>query len=225
MSILVVDDHVELVQLVARSLARDSFRVITANGVAAASGALRDPTVELVVLDLGLPDGSGIELCRQLRRDNRHLPILVLTANNAVSSRVECLEAGADDYLGKPFAVAELRARVRALLRRARRPVSPVHTLGEVVLDFSARRATVCGRLAPITAKEWAILDTLAAAAGAVVKREELLDRVWPGDDEDRAASLEVLISRIRRKLDKDVVRTVRNQGYALAQPETLALR
>jgi two-component system, OmpR family, response regulator len=171
-----------------------------------------------MVLDLGLPDGSGRELCRDLRRRGNPIPILVLTAESAVSSRVACLDAGADDFLGKPFAVVELRARVRALGRRAISLRTFAYERGDVFLDFAARRALVAGREAPITAREWSILELLAGRSGRVVSRSELLDGVWSEISDATNASLDVLIGRIRKKLGANVVRTVRGEGYALGE-------
>lgn len=215
MRILVVDDHQEVRELVERALGRDDHVVSAAGSAQTARDLLATRDFDLIVLDLGLPDGSGQELCRALRRDGNTAPILVLTARSAVASRVESLDAGADDYLGKPFAVAELRARVRALGRRSGTVRTFVHERDGLLLDFSARRAVVNGQEAPITAREWSILELLAGRKGRVVSRRELLDAVW-GDASDSAnASLDVLIARIRRKLAADVIRTVRNEGYA----------
>lgn len=214
--ILIVDDHVELLQLLQQSLAHDELQVTTKTNAADALEVLRAAPVQLLVLDLGLPDESGIELCRKLRAEGKTLPILILTARTAVKSRVDCLDAGADDYLTKPFAVAELRARVRALLRRSQASTSSVYRRGVVSLNFATRRAEVNGQEAPITAREWAILEVLGAVAGAVVPRQQLLTRVWNDADESKLASLDVLISRIRRKLGNDVVRTLRGGGYSL---------
>jgi two-component system OmpR family response regulator len=149
--------------------------------------------------------------------------ILVLTAQSAVASRVRCLDAVADDYLSKPFAVAvaELRARVRALSRRVRVGPPPLLQRGKAVLDFEGRRATLDAREAPITAREWAILECLARARGAVVSRQELLERVWTRNDAAAAASPEVLIGRIRRKLGNDLIRTLRGGGYVLVPNAT----
>jgi DNA-binding response OmpR family regulator len=130
---------------------------------------------------------------------------------------VESLDAGADDYLSKPFALAELRARVRALGRRTKSVRAYVYDRAGISLDFSARRAVIAGHEAPITAREWSILELLAAAGGRVISRGELLDSVWGEVSDANSASLDVLIGRIRRKLSSDLVRTVRGEGYALA--------
>jgi len=215
MRVLVVDDNTELLDLVSRALARDGHAVSPAVSVRAAREQVDAHPFDVIVLDLGLPDGSGRELCRELRRLGNVTPILVLTAQTAVASRVESLDAGADDYLGKPFAVAELRARVRALGRRRATQHGFVHRHGELLLDFSGRRATVRDAEAPLTSREWSILDVLAARKGRVVTRQELLESVWGDATEAASASLDVLIGRIRRKLTPDVIRTVRGEGYA----------
>ena len=216
MRILVVDDNEELLDLVGRSLASDGNETVCATTVSGALRELATHRIDLVVLDLGLPDGSGIDLCRQLRAARNLLPILVLTADRAVASRVQCLDAGADDYLGKPFAVAELRARVRALARRAHVGGREPFVIGDCRLDFAARCATVAGQQAPITTREWAILELLVTRGGGIVSRDELLQSAWRRVDDSARTSLDVLISRIRRKLGPQVVRTVRGEGYAL---------
>lgn len=216
MRVLVVDDHEEVLELVERALVRDAHTVVTARSVNEARALFTAESVELVVLDLGLPDGSGEGFCRELRAGSRGPAILILTAENRVASRVRCLDAGADDYLSKPFAVAELRARVRALSRRTRGRAPKLLEKGDVRLDFSARRALRAEKEAPVTAREWAILELLAASQGRVVPRGELLEQVWQKSGEAESASLEVLIGRIRRKLGSELVRTVRGEGYAL---------
>jgi DNA-binding response OmpR family regulator len=216
MRVLVVDDHTEVLELLERALLRDGHRVTC---VSSAEGALEECSArepELVVIDLGLPGMSGEDLCRTLRASGSGAGILILTAESAVASRVRCLDAGADDYLTKPFAIAELRARVRALSRRAQSSAPGQLVNGKLVLDFASRRARVGGIEAPITAREWAILEILSRTPGRVVKRSVLLEQLWKDSAESAAASLEVLIGRIRKKLGDDAVRTVRGEGYAL---------
>lgn len=218
MLVLVVDDNTELLELVATSLQREGHRVVTAASATDAEARLAAQSFDVIVLDVALPDGSGIEVCRKARARGVATPILFLTANAAVDRRVEGLDAGADDFLGKPFAVAELRARVRALGRRAGLPAAARRwTRAGVELDFPKRRATVEGREVPLTAKEWSILDVLASAGGDVVARARILAEVWSDGDSSAAASLDVLMTRIRKKLGSDTVRTLRGEGYALA--------
>ena len=215
MHVLVVDDDEELAELVERSLVRDGHTVKSAPALLSAHEALLE-SFELIVLDIGLPDGSGIELCRELRRAQRPEPILLLTAQSAVAQRVEGLDAGADDYLVKPFAVAELRARARALGRRRASVPSAAHRWESVELDLAARRAWRDGADVELTGREWAILDALVRSRGRVVARDRLLEDVWGEVSEAAGASLEVLVGRIRRKLGRGLVRTARGIGYAI---------
>lgn len=215
MRVLIVDDDHELTALVERSLVRDGHVATLASSVGAARRALIEAH-DVVVLDIGLPDGSGVELCRELRDRGRSEPILLLTAQSAVAERVAGLDAGADDYMVKPFAVAELRARVRALGRRRASPVAVRHRWKNVELDLSGRRAWRDQVEVEITAREWAILDALVRSRGRVVQRERLLSEGWGEVTDAAAASLEVLIGRIRRKLGRGLVRTARGLGYAI---------
>ncbi len=215
MRILVVDDDPELAELLSQGLARDGHRVDTVGSLSAARDALTREH-DVVVLDVGLPDGSGLSLCRELRDAGDATPILVLTARSGVAERVEGLDAGADDYLAKPFALAELRARVRALARRRGNPVAMVHESGDVRLDVSRRRAQRDGLEVELTPREWGIMEALATRGGRLVPRAQLLEEVWGDVTPAAAKSLEVLIGRIRRKLGRDIVRTLRGQGYAI---------
>lgn len=215
MRILVVDDDPELAELVERALAREGHVTTVADSIEAAREELTEPQ-DVIVLDIGLPDGSGVELCRELRDRGRAEAILLLTAQSAVVQRVEGLNAGADDYLVKPFAVAELRARVRALGRRRSSPPTVRHAWKNVELDLAARRAWRDGVEVEVTAREWAILEILARSQGRVVSRDRLLEHAWGEVSEAAGASLEVLVGRIRRKLGRGLVRTARGRGYAL---------
>lgn len=215
MRVLIVDDDPELAELVSRSLAREGHAVTTAGDLASARAALVE-AFDVVILDLGLPDGSGLELCRELRAAGASVPILLLTAQSAVGERVAGLNAGADDYVVKPFALAELRARVRALGRRRESAPSVTYRSGDLEIDLSARRARRLGLEVELTPREWVVLECLAGSRGRVVSRDRLLEEGWGESSEAASASLEVLVGRIRRKLGRDAIRTVRGQGYAI---------
>jgi DNA-binding response OmpR family regulator len=216
MDVLIVDDSAELLDLVERALSREGHEVRVAATIAQARQRIAERPPELMVLDLALPDGTGIELCRALRGEDARFPILLLTAHGEVPQRVAGLDAGADDFLAKPFAIAELRARVRALGRRGPsvRPTTTV-VLGEAQLDLAARRAVREERELPLTAREWEVLELLINRQGRVVSRGTILELIW-GEITDKASdSLDVIMARIRRKLGPEAIRTVRGEGYA----------
>ncbi len=216
MRVLVVDDDPDVVAVLARALERDGHAVSTAGSLAASREAV-GAGVDLLVLDLGLPDGCGLELCRELRRLESALPILILTASTQVELRVQGLDAGADDYLTKPFALAELRARARALGRRGPVARSFFHVHLDVMLDFAGRSARRASTEVPVTAREWAILEQLASRAGRLTTRSDLLEVIW-GDTSDSAGnSLEVLLARLRKKFGADIINTLRGEGYSLS--------
>jgi two-component system OmpR family response regulator len=220
MNVLVVDDDEETADFVARALDREGFVTTIASDRARAEVEMTARRFDVVVLDVMLPDGSGVDLCRSMRASASTTPVLFLSARGTVGARVEGLSAGGDDYLPKPFAVKELVARVRALGRRG--PLSrPERTVvGGVTIDLLARRAERKGEELPLTAREWAILELLLARAGHVVPFDELLEALW-GESTTRArASLEVIMTRLRKKLHDGtanrVIRNVRGVGYRL---------
>jgi two-component system OmpR family response regulator len=216
MHLSIVDDHAELLDLVERALTRDGHVVRCSKSLAEARAALLAHTPDVLILDLALPDGTGIDFCKELRADGASFPILLLTAHGEVPQRVAGLDAGADDFLAKPFAMAELRARVRALSRRGNVERSLVLHWGELKLDFGARRAARAEREVPLTAREWALIELFAQRLGRVVARADILDSVWGEQSEQASASLDVLIGRLRRKLGLEALRTVRGAGYML---------
>ena len=178
--------------------------------------ALRGEPFDALLVDWQLPDGSGLDWLRARRARGDRTPALMLTARDRLVQRIEGLDAGADDYLVKPFAIAELRARVRALGRRREREPLAVLKRGDVELDFDSRRAYRAGLEVSLTAREWAIVELLARAQGRVVARDALLAEVWGEPSEAANASLGVLMSRIRRKLGHELIRLVRGEGHAL---------
>lgn len=220
MHVLVVDDDAETLELVASVLRREGHRSTLATGPAEALRALAAASFDVIVLDVMLGERSGLELCAELREAGLQAPILFLSARGTVRARVDGLDAGGDDYLAKPFAVRELLARIRALGRRgpSLRPAM-VHA-GDVHLDFAARKAFVAAREVPVTSREWEVLGVLADARGQIVNFDDMLERAWGEVSEGGRASLEVIMSRLRRKLDvpgsRGLIRTARGLGYAL---------
>ncbi len=217
MNVLVVEDSAPTRDLLVRALGDAGMHVVTAARVSSGLRLVRETAPDVIVLDLMLPDGDGLGLCRELRAGGVTTPILCLSARGEVADRVLGLEAGADDYLRKPFAIAELRARIHALARRG--GVSPPRRLevGDVQIDFTARRLVAGTDEVPLTGREWAVLEYLAAREGRVVARDALLEDVWHGSSAAASESLEVILSRLRRKLEPARatwgLRTVRGEG------------
>jgi two-component system response regulator QseB len=182
----------------------------------AAQKALRSGVFDLVVLDLGLPKTPGLEVLRWLRARGNRVPVLILTARDAVKERVTALDAGADDYVGKPFDLDELCARVRALHRRSLGSASAVLSHGGIAIDTSGRSVTCDGRQIALSPKEFAILQTLVENAGKVVPRERLMTSIYGWDDDIGSNVLEVHIHHLRRKLATASLKAVRGVGYRL---------
>lgn len=220
MNVLVVEDDAETSAFVSRALTRERMRVTTAADCAQAEGAMVAADFDVLVLDVMLPDGSGLDLCRRLREASSAVPVLFLSAKGAVAARVDGLSAGGDDYLPKPFALRELVARVRALGRRGPLLRPNRTSVGDVSIDLHARRAERSGAELPLTAREWAILELLLARQGRVVTFDEMLETLWGETSERTRASLEVIMTRLRRKLRggaaDGIIVTVRGVGYRL---------
>jgi DNA-binding response OmpR family regulator len=218
MRILIIEDSPPTRDLLRRSLEDGGHSVSLASRVSTGLRLATSSPYEVLVIDVMLPDGSGIELCRTLRHQGVHTPILFLTAKGEVDDRIAGLDAGADDYLRKPFALAELHARIRALGRR-QGLAAPAHIeRGSIRIDFAARRLECAGETVPLTGREWAVLEVLVARAGRVVPRQELLESAWPNPHPAASDSLDVIVSRLRRKLghsgEGEWIRTVRGEGY-----------
>ena len=221
MRILLVEDSRRVVSVVCAALKNTAYSVTAASTCAGASRELAASSFDLAILDVGLPDGSGLDVCRQARSAGYDLPMLLLTARADVSDRVAGLDAGADDYLGKPFASAELVARIRALARRGPRWTDSRREFGTLLIDRDRRVIARGEAQLALTPREFEIVALLAWADGRVVARDDLLESIWGDATEGAAASLDVLLARIRRKLatreSGDVIRTVRNVGYSWA--------
>ncbi|GAA3212958.1 response regulator transcription factor [Nonomuraea helvata] len=214
---LVVEDHLELAESVARVLRREGMAIDVVHDGAAALERAELTSYDVVVLDRDLPGIHGDEVCDRLISRGVPSRVLMLTASGTLADRVEGLSLGADDYLAKPFAYAELVARIRALARRAQPPVPPVLTNGDLRLDSGQRIATRAGLRLALTPKELAVLEYLLAARGRVVSSEELLERVWDEAADPFTTTVKATINRLRAKLgDPPLIETVPRSGYRI---------
>ena len=217
MRVLVVEDEVVLADVVARGLRQAGLAVdIACDGEEALQKAVATP-YEVVVLDRGLPGIHGDDVCRELLASVPAPRILMLTAAGNVDARIEGLAIGADDYLPKPFVMAELVARIRALGRRPAAATPPILVAGGLVVDPARREATREGRVLPLTRKEFGVLEVLVAAAGRVVSAEELLERVWDEEADPFTNAVRITVMTLRRKLGEPLlIETVIGVGYRL---------
>ncbi|NDA54330.1 MAG: DNA-binding response regulator [Actinobacteria bacterium] len=218
---LVAEDDAAVRSAVVRVLELDGYRVQAVKDGRAALDALIDATPDAAVLDVMMPFVDGFTVCREIRHRGNRVPILLLTAKVEVDDRVAGLDAGADDYLVKPFAIAELSARVRALLRRNAVPESGADvTVGSISLNRDTRNVERNGRRIELTKTEFNLLELLADQAGLVVSRETIYENVWGYNFETNSKSLDVYVGYLRRKLsvndEPDPIRTVRGVGYCL---------
>ncbi len=221
MRILLVEDEPSAARFIAKGLREATYAVdIAADGTSAAIQCQQND-YDAVVLDVMLPGRDGLSVCRELRAAGSDVPVLMLTARDAIEARVAGLDAGADDYLTKPFDFRELLARVRALTRRDRRPLAPARIdVGDISIDVPARRVYRRGGEVSLTSREYALLEFLARRAGEVVGRAEIAEHVWDEHYDPFSNVVDVYIQRLRRKLDEpgvpSAIRTRRGQGYQL---------
>ncbi len=217
MRVLVVEDDIRVGNALDAALRRQRFEVVRA---ASAAEALAAPSVDLILLDLGLPDGDGIDLCRRLRDEENDVAIIAVTARAEERDRITGLRSGADDYLVKPYSMAELSARIEAVLRRVRPKPPPARTVGDLRVDLAAHTVTRAGRPVTLTRKEFDLLAALARAPGVTVPRDRLLIEVWGTCWPGGGRTLDVHIATLRGKLgDPPLITTVRGIGYRLTGP------
>jgi two-component system response regulator QseB len=215
--LLLVEDDAMIGAAAQEGLRRDGHAVDWVRDGAQASAALANGVYEAMLLDLGLPKRDGLSVLREVRAKRSDIPVIVITARDAVADRVAGLDAGADDYLVKPFDLDELAARIRAVVRRRAGRAAAVLQAGDLELDTAARRARWKGREVALSAREFTLLETLAERPGAYFTRAQLEDRLYGWGEEVGSNAVEVHIHALRRKLDPSVIRTVRGLGYCLS--------
>jgi two-component system response regulator MprA len=223
----VVDDERGVRELLRRVLTLDGYEVLTADGGAAALDLITGEVPDAVLLDVGMPDVDGLEVCRRLRRIGERVPILMLTARSAVSDRIEGLDAGADDYIVKPFDVDELKARLRALLRRSRARSGDLPrellTFEELQLDSARYGALVGDRFTELTRTEYQLLELFMLNPGQVMSHSQIYKRVWGYDFGVSSNALRVYVGYLRHKLEdvgcRQLIQTVWGVGYVLREP------
>jgi DNA-binding response OmpR family regulator len=221
MRILLVEDDVEAAAVLARGLREHAYAVDVVEDGGAALEAVSANDYDVVVLDWMLPERDGVSVCRAFRGEGLTVPVLMLTARDALVDRIEGLDSGADDYLTKPFELDELLARLRALLRRGPALKPTVLTVGDLRIDTRTRKVERAARPVELTAKEYALLEFLAHRAGEVVGRADISEHVWDADFDAFSNRIEVYVQRLRRKLDDGhpvkLIRTRRGEGYTLS--------
>ena len=220
MRVLLIEDDDAIGRAVREQVAADGHAVDWAKRLADAEDCLGTAAYDLILLDLMLPDGRGLDFLTRRRKAGDAMPVIVLTARDQISDRIAGLNAGADDYLVKPFDLSELSARIAAVGRRYAGNPNPLIALGDLEIDIAARRVRRDGRRVELTAREWALFEALLQRPGFILSKVQLEDRLYAFDDEvDGGNAIEAHISRLRKKLGHDAVTTVRGVGYRLGTP------
>jgi two-component system OmpR family response regulator len=225
MRILIVEDDAVLADAMSSELRKSRYAVDCLASGAAADSALLAQDYEAVILDLGLPDMDGLEVLRRLRKRRKSVPVLILTARDAVDDRVRGLDLGADDYLIKPIELQELAARMRAVVRRAQGEFDGEVALGRLLLDAAGRRVLLDGASLELSSREFAVLEILMMRKGRVVSKDALMQGLYESDQEVGVNAVEIFIHRVRKKVQNSGVniRTVRGLGYLLEPAAPLA--
>jgi two-component system OmpR family response regulator len=216
--ILLIEDEPALGQAVREHVAAQGHAVDHVLRLDDARAALHAVDYGLILLDLHLPDGLGIALLKSLRSAGDHRPVIILTARDQIRDRIEGLNAGADDYLVKPFDLDELNARVAAVARRTTGNPAPTVRLGDIEIDQAGREVRRGGRRVDVTGREWAVLDRLLGARARTVTKEQIEEALYPFGAEIESNTIEVHVSRLRKKLGRDFIETVRGIGYRLGR-------
>ncbi len=218
MRILLVEDDSMIGESMRQGLRQDGFTVDWAQDGRAAELAIENGVYDLLVLDLGLPKKEGLDVLKQLRRRGNKMPVLIVTARDAVADRIKGLDAGADDYLVKPFDLNELAARIRALMRRWSGRADPVIRCGKLTLNLATREVTFEDKPVFLSAREFALLDAFLDRPGAVLSREQLEEKLYGWGGEVQSNTVEVYIHALRKKLGPNFIKNVRGVGYRVSK-------
>jgi DNA-binding response OmpR family regulator len=216
--ILIAEDEARIVSFLEKGLRASGYTTLAVETGIDALALARDDSFDLLVLDLGLPGLDGQEVLTRMRARGERMPVVVLTARDGVEETVRSLEGGADDYVTKPFRFEELLARIRVRLRDGQTSETTVLRAGEITLDLRTRRAALDDKVVELTAREFALLETLLRHAGQVMSREQLLSHVWGYDFDPGSNVVDVYVRYLRRKLGADLIETVRGMGYRLTR-------
>jgi two-component system OmpR family response regulator len=216
LKLLLVEDDAMIGRALLDALREEGYAVNWVRDGAAADATLTSEPYDLVVLDLGLPQRDGLDVLRGLRARGSSLPVLVATARDAIGDRVAGLDAGADDYIVKPFDIDELQARIRALIRRSAGRATPLISHKGVMLNPATREAALNGEPVALSAREWAVLEPMLQRPGAVFSRAQLEEKLYGWKDEVSSNAVEVYIHGLRKKLGADLIKTVRGLGYVV---------
>jgi two-component system OmpR family response regulator len=217
MRILLIEDDSVLGEAVRDHIASLGYGVDWVKSLDNAREAMTTTTYELLLLDLNLPDGRGFDFLRDLRQKGSAAPVIILTAQDQIASRIASLNAGADDYLIKPFDLSELSARVGAVARRYGGNPNPLLRLGDLDIDLAQRFISVAGRSVDLTAREWAVFERLARRPNVIIAKSDIEDSLYEFGAEVDSNTVEVYVSRLRKKLGRDAIATVRGAGYKIS--------
>lgn len=217
MRVLLLEDHASLAEAIATHLKAKGLTVDIASTIREAQSALRAAPFDALLLDLSLPDGDGLDLLNRIRQQGSAVPVIIMTARDQITERIQGLEAGADDYVVKPFDLNELLARLQAVMRRYAQTPAPVARVGKFEIDRVGQRVLKGGVDVQLSAKEWALFEKLASMPNAIVSKEQLLESMYGFSEEIFTNTLEVYVNRLRKKLGREAIETVHGQGYRFA--------
>ena len=220
MRILLLEDNADLADAITSRLKSKDFVVDITSNIQAAESALAVGSFDLALFDLSLPDGSSLALLQKLRRQGKTIPVIIITARDQISDRITGLEAGADDYLVKPFDLDEMIARIHTIMRRYEGNPNPVIKFGNIQIDQSGHRVFVSNVEVELTAKEWAVVQKLSSQPGHIFSKEQMEATLYNFESDVGSNTLEVYVSRIRKKLGEDHIETVRGLGYRFKKGE-----